>query len=122
VETIADTIGITGLLERTTRTLSGGETALVALATALVGLPSVLVLDEFDSHLDWKNAQLVTDVVRDAGIRYLLQCTQNMDLAIRADHLLYLEEGRVRLAGRAQDVFPALCGSCFYPPSWRFPA
>ena len=37
--------------------ISGGEKVLVALAAALVFRPQVLVLDEYDSHLDAHRAR-----------------------------------------------------------------
>ena len=37
---------------RAMQEISGGEKVLVALAAALVFRPQVLVLDEYDSHLD----------------------------------------------------------------------
>ena len=53
-------LGITHLSGRQMRGLSGGEKVLVALATALVHHPRVLILDECDSHLDpaWQVLQI----------------------------------------------------------------
>ncbi|MDD1676794.1 MAG: energy-coupling factor ABC transporter ATP-binding protein [Methanomicrobiales archaeon] len=121
IDAIAQVFGISPLLDRTTRTLSGGEIALVALATALISHPPILILDEFDSHLDWKSAQLVTTTLRSAPVRYRIQSTQNMDLAAKGDYVLYLDEGVVRLQGKPEEVFTALRDSCYFPPSWRFP-
>jgi energy-coupling factor transport system ATP-binding protein len=117
--TVLHAIGIDHLAGRMVYTLSGGEIALVALATALVTAPPVLVLDEFDSHLDWESARQVTDVIRSTRVRHLVQCTQNMDLAAGADCVLYLEEGRVCTLGTPLEVFSTLSDTCFYPPSWR---
>jgi energy-coupling factor transport system ATP-binding protein len=52
VEEVALALGIAGLLERRTDTLSGGELQRVAIAAALVHRPAVLVLDEPTSQLD----------------------------------------------------------------------
>jgi energy-coupling factor transport system ATP-binding protein len=120
VDAVAQAIGIGHLRDRMVNTLSGGEIALVGLATALVTAPPVLVLDEFDSHLDWEGARRVADAVRTAGVRHLVQCTQNMDRAAEANRLLYLDGGIIRLQGPPREIFSSLRDTCFYPPSWRY--
>ncbi|MDG6256454.1 MAG: energy-coupling factor ABC transporter ATP-binding protein [Methanomicrobiaceae archaeon] len=119
VARICDRLAISPLLERRTPDLSGGEKALVALATALIVHPRVLVIDEADSHLDAAAAQRMYECAREVRPPYLLFCTQDMHRAAEADRVLFLADGRVGAYGTPDDVFFALQETCFYPPLWR---
>jgi len=120
VEEISGRIGISSLLDREPESLSGGEQVLVALATAMVSDPEILVLDEWDSHVDVHTAAVLQEHLLHTGVRWKVQCTQDMDLASSADLVISLSGGRVLACGTPQEVFSAHSGSCWYPPSWRW--
>ncbi len=92
---IADRLSITHLLDRKTRTLSGGEKVLVALACALVIDPILLVIDEADSHLDSETAWRVQEAIHSHPPEYTLQSSQYKDIATESDHILFLENGMI---------------------------
>jgi len=92
---IAERLLITHLLDRKTRTLSGGEKVLVALACALVTDPVLLVIDEADSHLDRETASKVQDAISSHSPRYVLQSSHHRDIAAGSDHVLFLENGEI---------------------------
>lgn len=119
VSACATTMGITRLLDREMQELSGGEKVLVALATACITRPRVLVLDEYDSHLDATRCEWLKTALRASGAEYIIRCTQQMETASESDHLLYMEKGMVVNAGTPTEVFSALTGTPFYPLSWR---
>ncbi len=119
VACISEHLAISHLLERRTRDLSGGEKALVSLATASITHPQVLVIDEADSHLDAATAARTYDLVEEVQAPYMLYCTQDMHHAAAADHVLYLAQGRICAYGPPDAVFSALRKTCFYPPLWR---
>jgi energy-coupling factor transport system ATP-binding protein len=119
VRRIAETLQISHLLTREMRAISGGEKVLVALAAALVTSPRLLVLDEYDSHLDAACCNRMELTIRHCGARYVLRCTQQMEIAALSDLLIYLEQGKVRYAGTPDEVFSSLSGTAFYPLSWR---
>ncbi|KQC03464.1 MAG: ABC transporter [Methanoculleus sp. SDB] len=119
VRETAALIGIGHLLAASTQEISGGEKTLVALATAVIASPPLLVLDDPDTHCDARTARHVQQVLGRLPIPHILQCTQDMDTAIGADTVLYMEKGRVVHAGTPQEVFSRLASSCFYPECWR---
>jgi ABC-2 type transport system ATP-binding protein len=91
------TVGLEGHEGQVARTLSGGELSRVSLATALLGGPDVLVLDEPTVGLDpvlrrdlWNTFHELAD----AGTT-LLVSSHVMDEAERCDELVLIREGRV---------------------------
>ena len=99
VEEVALALGVDHLLERSTHDLSGGEKQRVALGAALVGRPSVVLLDEPTSQLD--------PVAGDELIGLLRRLNQEWDTTIllsehrlerclsAADRVIALEGGAV---------------------------
>jgi energy-coupling factor transport system ATP-binding protein len=118
VSACADAMGITHLLKRALRELSGGEKVLVSLAAALVHHPKVLVLDEYDSHLDVHSLEKIEQGIRTSGADYVIRCTQQMDTAIHSDCLLFFDSGRITLTGTPEFVFPFLNDTAYYPLLW----
>jgi energy-coupling factor transport system ATP-binding protein len=119
VKSCAEAMGITHLLKRAVHELSGGEKMLVSLAAALVHHPKVLVLDEYDSHLDARSMAKNEQIIRSSGAEYIIRCTQQMDTAIHSDHLLFFNTGRICHQGTPDHVFPLLKGTAYYPVLWE---
>lgn len=70
VEKMNEVLGrlhITHLKNKRCSELSGGELQMVLIARALVSEPSVLILDEPESNLDFKNQMLVLDIMSQAA-------------------------------------------------------
>lgn len=91
--------------------LSGGQRARVSLATALLGKPELLVLDEPTVGLDpvlRRDLWSLFHLLADDGTT-LLVSSHVMDEAQRCDHLLLLREGRL-LAEGSPDALRAQTG------------
>lgn len=63
VDECLDMIGISYLKDKLCSKISGGEYQLVLIARALAACPSLLVLDEPESNLDFKNQMVVLDTI-----------------------------------------------------------
>ena len=119
VESVMESVGIRQLMGRAMQEISGGEKVLVALAAALVFRPQVLVLDEYDSHLDARRAAEIAQVIRKSATPYVIHCTQDMEAAASGDAVIFLKGGNVRCTGAPGEVFASLAGTAYYPLSWK---
>jgi energy-coupling factor transport system ATP-binding protein len=102
-----DQVGIGHLLDRHPLRLSGGQSQRLALASVLAARPEIFVLDEPTSQLDPLGAEEVFGVAADLHRRgyTVLLVSQDLDrLAVRADRLIVLDDGRVRWDGDPREV------------------
>jgi energy-coupling factor transport system ATP-binding protein len=101
VEEAALELGVAHLLDRRTDTLSGGELQRVALAAAVAGRPSLLVLDEPTSQLDPVAGDDLVWLLRrlneEWGTAVLLAEHRVERCLAAADRVLAMEAGRVVL-------------------------
>ena len=99
VESLAERLGIAGVLDRKPQHLSGGERQRVALARALAATPTVLVLDEplsaLDEELREDLARLLKEIQRDLKLTTLHVTHHRQEAAQLADHVLLLENGSI---------------------------
>ena len=97
VDAVLGDVALEEFRDRVVNRLSGGQRARVSLATALLGSPDLLVLDEPTVGLDpvlrrdlWELFHRIAD-----GGATLLVSSHVMDEADRCDELLLLREGRL---------------------------
>jgi molybdopterin-binding protein len=106
---LAETLGITHLLDRAVRGLSGGEQQRVALARALAPRPRILLLDEPFASVDPTTRHLLRRELRTLHEREgitTLQVTHDFDEALRlGDLVAVLADGRIAQSGTPEQVF-----------------
>lgn len=77
--------------------VSGGEQQRAAIARAIIHRPDILFADEPTGALNRKNTTAVLDLLTDLHQegQTILMVTHDVKAAIRADRILYLEDGRI---------------------------
>lgn len=109
VRRVLERLGLARLARQSAKTLSGGQTQLVALARGLVLEPDVLLLDEPTSHLDPAHVALVEQFVqeqRSARPTTIVWATHNLFQARRvATRVALLLEGRLVEVAATDEFF-----------------
>jgi zinc/manganese transport system ATP-binding protein len=110
-------VGASPYARRRIGELSGGEAQRVFLAQALVGNPSLLILDEPLANLDVANRAsmlaLTASIARSRGIAVLLVAHDINGLLPYLDTVVYVANGRIA-AGKPDDVITSAALSRIY--------
>jgi multiple sugar transport system ATP-binding protein len=118
VERVAETLGITDLLEQKPGSLSGGQQQRVALGRAIVRDPEVFLLDEPLSNLDATlRSQMRTEIQqlqRDLDVTTVYVTHDQTEAMTIGDRIAVLQDGRVQQLGRPM--------ACYHEPANRFVA
>ncbi|WP_297697438.1 DUF2232 domain-containing protein [Mycobacterium sp.] len=95
VDRLLREVGLEGLAERDTGSLSGGELQRLALAAALAREPSLLIADEFTSMIDQQGRELLLDALSGLPERHqtaLVHITHFDNEAASADRTINLSD------------------------------
>ena len=99
VDSLLKKLGLSRFTSQSARTLSGGQTQLVALARALILEPDLLILDEPTANLDPAHVALMEEVIledRKSRGTTLVWATHNLFQAKRvADRVGFLLDGKM---------------------------
>ena len=79
--------------------LSGGEQQRVSIARAVIRKPDIILADEPTGNLDRENTKQVMNLLKECQAMYsqtIIMVTHDIDLAKRADALIYMEDGHVK--------------------------
>jgi molybdate transport system ATP-binding protein len=112
IDVVVVTLGLSALLARAPDALSGGERQRVAIARALLASPRLLLMDEPLAGLDARSRSEIfpyLEQLRDVFRVPIIYVSHSLDEMARiADHLVVMEQGRIRAAGPMADVLSRL--------------
>ena len=106
IERIAEKLGITDLLSRSPNTLSGGELALVTLASVLVLQPQIILLDEFTAYLDYTSRRRVFQLIKQiqGPNRIIIIVSHHLKEVLNlVDEVIVLEKGEITVHSPSQN-------------------
>lgn len=101
VEWAMEETGIKDLADRSCNQLSGGQLQMALIARALVGNPKIMILDEPESHLDFKNQYLVLRMIEKLAREKKISCIINTHFP---EHALMLSD-RTLMLGKEKYLF-----------------
>lgn len=112
VNSACQSLGLDGLQSRRIATLSGGEKQRVAIASALVTQPRLLILDEPTSQLDPEGAedilQVILNLQEQLGLTVLLSEHRLERVLPYVSHIVFLPGDGTAQEGTPQQVLPLM--------------
>ena len=98
VKTILHTLGLEQKVQAMPNQLSGGQQQRVAIARALAAKPAILLADEPTGNLDSKTGMDVIALLKmtsQAFHQTIVMITHNEEIALIADRMIRIEDGKV---------------------------
>jgi lipoprotein-releasing system ATP-binding protein len=100
-------MGLGRILDKSSSQISGGEQQRVAIARALVNEPRIVFADEPTGNLDRESGtavlEVMTRMIRELGTT-LIMVTHDREIALKADRILELVDGRICRSFRLEEV------------------
>lgn len=95
---LLDTLNLRGRETHLPSQLSGGQQQRVSIGRALMNAPAVVLADEPTGNLDSRNSQEIMALLKASNRKYgqtLLVITHDESIALQADRILAIEDGRI---------------------------
>lgn len=105
----ATSVGMAEYLEAEPSNLSGGQKQRVAIAGMIARNPAILILDEAGAMLDPKGKREIREIIKEKKKNNpdltILNITHEIDEAYDSDRVLVLNDKKIVLDGKPEDVF-----------------
>ena len=91
-------LGLKGREKHLPNQLSDGQQQRVSIGRALMNAPAVVLADEPTGNLDSKNSQEIVELLKMSNQKYqqtLIMITHDENIALQADRILAIEDGRI---------------------------
>ena len=98
LEELIRELNLTGREKHLPNQLSGGQQQRVSIGRALMNAPALLLADEPTGNLDSQNSQEIVSLLKKANRQYgqtLIVITHDESIALQADRIISLEDGRI---------------------------
>ena len=87
--------------------LSSGQKQLLAIASAVVRSPKLVIADEPTTLLDLPNTKLITKVLHEMPVEQMVLVTHDLELAVTCEEVVWISEGRIKQVGSPAEVVEA---------------
>ena len=107
LEELLVTLNLTDRRKNLPNQLSGGQQQRVSIGRALMNAPAVVLADEPTGNLDSKNSQEIVQLLKESNRKYrqtLIVITHDESIALQADRILSIEDGRIVREERIREV------------------
>ncbi len=109
LDSILETVGLTGIQHHKVGRLSGGQRQRIALARGLVMEPDILLLDEplgsLDANLRKEIQNEIKILQRDLGITFVFVTHAQSEALVLSDRIVVMNRGRVEQIAAPQDMY-----------------
>ena len=98
LQKLLETLNLTDRADHLPNQLSGGQQQRVSIGRALMNAPAVVLADEPTGNLDSKNSQEIVELLKKSNREYgqtLIVITHDESIALQADRILAIEDGRI---------------------------
>lgn len=107
IEEISRYLGIYDILDKNPHSLSGGEKQLVALASALIHEPEILILDEALTMIDPYYKDFIYKILKEQkekGVT-IINITHDMEETLISDYIIVMKDGKIAIQGAKEEVY-----------------
>lgn len=104
VQAALELVGLEDLEQANCHELSSGQKQLLALASAAVRQPRLLIADEPTNLLDLANAKRISKLLGNIPSDQLVLITHDLDLAQACEEAIWFEEGVLKSVGKPTEL------------------